>query len=72
MCTFRFCYPNIILVYITVLRVVLSVLHLVGYTDEKALYCTSQDRVASFEEGSAYCNIIGTVYTFNHDMMCDV
>ena len=59
MLCYRFHYPNIILIYITVIRVVLSVLQLVGYTDEKALYCSSQDRVASFEEGSVYCNIIG-------------
>ena len=25
-----------------------SIAHVVGYTDEKALYCTSRDRVASF------------------------
>jgi hypothetical protein len=39
-------------------------LHLVGYTDEKALYCTSRDRVTSFEEGTAYCSIIGSATTF--------
>ena len=59
---FRFRYPNIILLYITFTRVILSIFHLVGYTDEKALYCTSRDRMTSFEEGSAYCNIIGNVY----------
>ena len=37
------------------------VLHLVGYTDEKALYCPSRDRVTSFERGTVYCSIIGTV-----------
>ena len=55
----RFRYPNIFLVYITFTRVILSILFLVGHTDEEALYCTSRDRVASFEEGSPYCNIIG-------------
>ena len=54
----RFRYPNIFLLYITFTRVILGTLHLVG-SDEKALYCTSRDRVASFEEGSPYCNIIG-------------
>ena len=38
---YRFRYPNIILVYFTFTRIFLSILHLVGYTDEKALYCTS-------------------------------
>ena len=55
----RFRYPNVILIYITFTRIALCIFHLVGYTDEKALYCTSRDRVTSFEEGSAYCNIIG-------------
>ncbi|CAI8040984.1 hypothetical protein GBAR_LOCUS22774 [Geodia barretti] len=59
-----FRYPNIILLYITFTRAILSILHLVGYTDEKALYCTSRDRMTSFEEGSAYCNIIGSATTF--------
>ena len=69
MLCYRFRYPNIILIYITVIRVVLGVLHLVGYTDEKALYCTSQDRVASFEEGSAYCNIMG-IQKCTHYTLC--
>ena len=30
--------------------------------DEEALYCTSRDRVTSFEEGSPYCSIIGINY----------
>ena len=55
----RFTFPNIILLYVTASRVMLSVFHLVGYFDEKELYCTSRDRVTSFEEGSAYCNISG-------------
>ena len=72
MLCYRFRYPNIILIYITVLRVVLGILHLVGYTDEKALYCTSQDRVVSFEEGSAYCNIMGIQNIHIILSVCDI
>ena len=57
--SYRLCYPNVVLIYISISHMLLSILHLVGYTDEKALYCPHRDRVTSFEEGSAYCNIIG-------------
>ena len=56
--------------YVTFTRIVLSIFHLVGYIDEKALYCTSRDRETSFEEGSPYCNIIGTTQ-FNK-MVCSI
>ena len=59
----RLSYPNVILIYISLSHILLMFLHLVGYTDEKALYCTSRDRVTSFEEGTAYCSIIGKVST---------
>ena len=59
----RLCYPNIILIYISLSHILLMFLHLVGYTDEKALYCTSRDRVTSYEDGTAYCSIIGRVST---------
>ena len=45
--------------YISILRIVFHIIHLIGYTDEKALYCTSRDRIASFENGSPFCDIIG-------------
>ena len=48
------------LVYITFFRIVLSVLHVVGYTDEEALYCTERNRATAFDESSPYCSIIGT------------
>ena len=60
----RFRFPNILLVYITINRLILNTLHVVGYTDEKALYCTSRNWVTSFEEGSPYCNIIGNSIWF--------
>ena len=64
--TFRFRFPNIMLVYITISRTVFSILHVVGYVDEKALYCTSRDQVTSFENGSPYCTIIGTVHALHY------
>jgi hypothetical protein len=59
---FRF--PNIMLVYITITHAMFATFHLVGYTDEKALFCTSRDREISFERGTPYCSITGAAVTF--------
>ena len=56
-CRFRF--PNIVLVYISITRIVFCLVHIVGYTDEEALFCTQRDLVASYAEGGPYCDVIG-------------
>jgi hypothetical protein len=52
------------LVYITITHAMFATFHLVGYTDEKALFCTSRDREISFERGTPYCSITGAAVTF--------
>ena len=49
------------LIYITFLHTAFSVLHVVGYTDEEALYCTERNRATAFDESSPYCSIIGMI-----------
>ena len=46
-------------VHKTLFRIMHTVFHVVGYTDEEALYCTERNRATAFDKSTPYCSIIG-------------